>query len=104
MGRATAAGATVARVALLDDGSLAAALAGLDWERDGDEIVKTVRRADFAGAMELVNEVARLAEAANHHPDVDIRWNMVTLRLSTHSEGGLTEKDISLARAIDTLG
>ena len=91
-------------MALLDDDSLAAALAGLAWERDGDEIVKTVRRADFAGAMELVNEVARLAEAANHHPDMDIRWNTVTLRLSTHSEGGLTEKDISLAGAIDALG
>jgi 4a-hydroxytetrahydrobiopterin dehydratase len=91
-------------VALLDDEQLADALAGLAWERDGDEIVKTVRRADFAGAIELVNEVARLAEAANHHPDVDIRWNTVTLRLSTHSEGGLTEKDISLAGAIDALG
>jgi 4a-hydroxytetrahydrobiopterin dehydratase len=97
-------GATVARVALLDDDTLADALTRLAWERDGDEIVKTVRRADFAAAMEFVNEVARLAEAANHHPDVDIRWNTVTLRLSTHSEGGLTEKDISLAGAIDALG
>jgi len=50
-----------------------------------------------------VNSVALLAEKANHHPDIDIRWNAVTLTLSTHSAGGLTEKDFSLAKAIDGL-
>ena len=62
------------------------------------------KRAGFAGALAYVNEVGALAEAADHHPDIDIRWDTVTLRLSTHSAGGLTEKDLSLAAAIDDLG
>jgi len=50
-----------------------------------------------------VNRVGELAERANHHPDIDIRWNTVTLRLSTHSAGGITEADLGLARQIDSL-
>lgn len=80
-----------------------AALAGLDWERQGDLLVKVVRRDDFAGALALVNAVGELAEAADHHPDIDIRWNTVTLRLTTHSAGGLTAKDLALAAEIDGL-
>ncbi|HUA94749.1 MAG TPA: 4a-hydroxytetrahydrobiopterin dehydratase [Acidimicrobiales bacterium] len=80
-----------------------AALAGLDWERQGDVLVKVVRRDDFAGALALVNAVGELAEAADHHPDIDIRWNTVTLRLTTHSVGGLTAKDLALAAEIDGL-
>ena len=53
--------------------------------------------------MEFVNEVAALAEEANHHPDIDIRWNKVTLVLTTHSEGGLTQNDFDLAKKIDAL-
>jgi len=82
---------------------LDAALAGLDWERQGDVLVKVVRRDDFAGALALVNAVGELAEAADHHPDIDIRWNTVTLRLTTHSAGGLTAKDLALAAEIDGL-
>jgi 4a-hydroxytetrahydrobiopterin dehydratase len=66
--------------------------------------VKEVRRGGFAGALAFVNQVGALAEAADHHPDVDIRWDTVTLRLSTHSAGGLTEKDLSLAAQVDALG
>ena len=77
---------------------------GLQWGREGDELTKTVRRGDFAAALALVNEVGALAESANHHPDIDIRWNTVTLRLSTHSAGGLTNLDLALAKAIDALG
>jgi len=77
---------------------------GLEWERHNDELTKTVRRADFAAALAFVNEVGSLAEAANHHPDIDIRWDTVTLRLSTHSAGGLTDRDLDLAGAIDRLG
>ena len=77
---------------------------GLAWERHGDELVKEVRRGDFVGALAYVNRVGELAEAANHHPDIDIRWNTVTLRLSTHSEGGLTAYDLDLAGQIDGLG
>ena len=61
--------------------------------------MKVVRRRDFAGALAFVNAVGALAEAADHHPDIDIRWDTVTLRLSTHSAGGLTEKDLALAAA-----
>lgn len=56
---------------------------------------------DFAGSLRFVNVVGELAEAMDHHPDIDIRWNKVTLVLSTHSEGGLTQKDIELAHQID---
>lgn len=90
-------------MALLDEDGIARALEGIDWERDGASITKTVRCADFAAALVFVNAVGALAEAAGHHPDIDIRWNTVTLVLSTHSEGGLTEQDMTLAHAIDSL-
>jgi 4a-hydroxytetrahydrobiopterin dehydratase len=77
---------------------------GIGWRRDGSELVKEVRRDGFLGALAFVNEVGALAEAANHHPDIDIRWDTVTLRLTTHSAGGLTEKDLSLAAQVDQLG
>jgi len=76
---------------------------GLHWERVDDALVRTVRRADFAQALAATNGVGALAEAADHHPDIDIRWNTLTLRLSTHSAGGITEKDLSLAGEIDAL-
>lgn len=88
---------------LLSDDAISKALEGLGWERDGDSLVKVVKRKDFGEAMVFVNSVAQLAEAANHHPDIDIRWNTVTLRLSTHSAGGLTQHDVDLAAAIDDL-
>ena len=67
-------------------------------QREGDELVKVVERGDFAGALAFVNAVGELAEAADHHPDVDIRWDTVTLRLTTHSAGGLTAKDLDAGR------
>jgi 4a-hydroxytetrahydrobiopterin dehydratase len=73
------------------------------WELHGVEIRRRFEFIDFARAMGFVISVALVAERANHHPDIDIRWNKITLTLSTHSEGGLTEKDISLAKKIDTL-
>jgi 4a-hydroxytetrahydrobiopterin dehydratase len=88
----------------LDDSAVAAALENLDWRREGDGLVKVAKRGDFAGALAFVNAVGALAEAANHHPDIDLRWDTVTLRLTTHSEGGLTAKDLDLARSIDALG
>jgi len=71
------------------------------WERAGKEIARTFQFEDFNTAMKFVNRVAELADKANHHPDVDIRWNKVTLSLSTHSKGGITVKDFSLAREIN---
>lgn len=71
------------------------------WSRQGDSLVRTFEFADFSEAMGFVTRVALAAEKAFHHPDIDIRWNQVTLRLSTHSEGGLTDKDTGLADTID---
>ena len=73
------------------------------WTKDGSEIRKKVECADFVRAMGFVNSVALLAERINHHPDIDIRWNRVTLVLSTHSAGGLTDLDFTLAKSIDQL-
>jgi 4a-hydroxytetrahydrobiopterin dehydratase len=89
---------------LLTDSEVAQGLDGLRWQREGDEIVTTVTHKDFVGALAWVNRVGELAEARNHHPDIAISWNKVTLRLSTHSAGGLTAADLELARAIDELG
>jgi 4a-hydroxytetrahydrobiopterin dehydratase len=74
-----------------------------DWNKQSASIVRTFQFKDFAGAMDFVNKVARAAEEANHHPDIDIRWNKVTLALATHSEGGLTQNDFDLAKEIDAL-
>jgi len=88
---------------VLDEVAIAEALNGVDWDRDGDEIVKTVQLKDFAGSLAYVNEVGRLAEARDHHPDISISWNKVVLRLSTHSAGGLTRMDFDLASEIDRI-
>jgi 4a-hydroxytetrahydrobiopterin dehydratase len=74
-----------------------------DWKKKGAAIVKTFVFEDFAGAMKFANAVARAAEKANHHPDFEIKWNKVTLTLSTHDQGGLTDKDFQLARKLDEL-
>ena len=73
------------------------------WSREGNAIRKTVKLGDFVHAMGFVNSVALIAERANHHPDINIRWNKISLSLSTHSEGGITEKDIALAKKIESL-
>jgi 4a-hydroxytetrahydrobiopterin dehydratase len=74
-----------------------------DWKKKGASITRTYKFKDFVAAMDFVNKVAKAAEKANHHPDIDIRWNKVTLTLATHSEGGLTQKDFDLAKKIDTM-
>jgi 4a-hydroxytetrahydrobiopterin dehydratase len=74
------------------------------WKRDDDEIEKEYKFADFKEAMAFVNQVADLAEAANHHPEIEINYNRVEIALSTHSEGGITEKDFALAAEIDGVG
>jgi len=90
---------------LLTDSEVSRQLAGLPtWRRaDGDEpaIAATYELTDFVAALDFVNRVGHEAELMNHHPDVDIRWNKVTLVLSTHSEGGLTHNDFELARRIN---
>jgi 4a-hydroxytetrahydrobiopterin dehydratase len=74
------------------------------WQVDDAQLTQTVTRKDFRDALLFVNAVGFLAERANHHPDIFISWNKVTLTLSTHSEGGLTDKDFALARQINELG
>lgn len=71
------------------------------WTLEGETISRTFEFGDFVDAMSFVSGVALLAEKAFHHPDIDIRWNKVSLALSTHSEGGLTQKDVDLAEAIE---
>jgi 4a-hydroxytetrahydrobiopterin dehydratase len=77
--------------------------AAKSWARIGNEIRRTFVYEDFVRAMGFVQSVALLAEKMNHHPDIDIRWNKVILALSTHSAGGLTEKDFALAKQINAL-
>ena len=84
------------------EGRIAAVLTTLPgWLRQGDLIARTYEFADFPAAMKFVNAVATLAEQVQHHPDIDVRWNKVTLALTTHDAGGLTEKDFALAREFD---
>jgi len=71
------------------------------WEHAGAEIRRTYRFGNFREALAFVNRVGELAERAGHHPDIDIRYNAVTLALTTHDAGGLSAKDFELARAID---
>lgn len=73
------------------------------WQRTGGEITRQFEFPDFSAALKFVNAVAVLAEQADHHPDIDIRWNKVLLRLSTHSKGGLTRLDFDLAEKINAL-
>ena len=90
-------------MALVADQEVAAFLEEhVGWERVEGEITKTFTFADFNEAMGFVTRVALEAEKADHHPDIDIRWNRVTLTLSTHSEGGLTPKDLILADKVDS--
>ena len=88
-------------MALLSETQIRDRLARLPgWERRGDEIRRTWSFADFESSMAFVNKVAALAQAADHHPDIDIRYSKVELALSTHDAGGLTAKDFEFAEAI----
>jgi 4a-hydroxytetrahydrobiopterin dehydratase len=92
----------VPKAPLLHSDEIERLLAGLPgWERAGDEIVKQFAFKDFKEALAFVNRIAQPAETMNHHPDVKIHWNEVTLELWTHASGGLTMKDFDLARAIE---
>jgi 4a-hydroxytetrahydrobiopterin dehydratase len=90
---------------LLTEDEIAGRLGGVPgWTREGSSIVATVTRSDFRDAMLFTGAVAYVAEQANHHPDILIQWNKVTLTLSTHSAGGLTANDFDLAAKINALG
>jgi 4a-hydroxytetrahydrobiopterin dehydratase len=91
-------------MAKLNKAQVISALASLpEWKQRGTAITRTYQFKDFPAAIKFVNAVARLAEKAWHHPDIDIRWNKVTLALTTHDEGGLTKKDFALAKQFDRM-
>ena len=87
--------------ALLDADSVRNAVAVLDgWEGGPDAIVRTVGLRSFPAAIAVVDRVAKIAEEMDHHPDIDIRWRTLTFRCWTHTEGGITRRDVELAKAI----
>ena len=89
---------------LLSDDQIASRLAGGDWKREGEAIVRDWKFKDFAEAMAFVNRVAEAAEEANHHPDILVHgWNKVRLLVTNHSAGGLTELDFEMAKRFDGL-
>jgi 4a-hydroxytetrahydrobiopterin dehydratase len=89
---------------LLEASAIEAALAELDgWTGDPKGITRTAQLPSFPAAIAVVGRVAEAAEEMDHHPDIDIRWRTLTFRCATHSAGGVTGKDISLARRIDVI-
>jgi 4a-hydroxytetrahydrobiopterin dehydratase len=90
-------------VDVITDRSVIEASVSAAWQIEGDEIVKVVKFADFASALAYINSVGAVAEELNHHPDIDLRYDTVTLRCSTHYLGGITENDFALAARIDQL-
>lgn len=89
---------------LLNDGQIEQELSKLgEWQRVGQEIERVFELEDFVGAVQFVDQVVAPAEKLGHHPDVSISWNRVGIRISTHSEGGLTAADFLLAAEIDKL-
>jgi 4a-hydroxytetrahydrobiopterin dehydratase len=91
-------------MAVIDSNEIEAFLeAHPGWTFEGTEITREYRFSDFNEAMGFVTQVGLVAAKADHHPDIDIRWNKVTLTLSTHSEGGLTVKDLDMADMADRI-
>jgi len=87
---------------LLSDADVGKALGALpEWTRDEGAFVRTVELDSFPQAIQVVNRVAEIAESENHHPDIDVRWRTLTFRCSTHSAGGITANDVTLAEEID---
>jgi len=92
----------MARMPKLSDGDVSAALVALaGWSRAGDVIEKTFERSSFPDAIAFVVQIGFLAEAADHHPDLDVRWRRVRVALTTHDSKGLTQNDIDLAQQIE---
>ncbi len=74
-----------------------------EWELDGKSLTRTVEFEDFSESIDFINSLAEVAEEANHHPDINIRYGKVTLFLTSHSAGGITDADIELAQMVDNL-
>jgi 4a-hydroxytetrahydrobiopterin dehydratase len=92
-------------MAVLTDAEIQQALSSLTgWQRAGKAIQRVFEFPDFRAAMSFVNKVADAAEQANHHPDIDIRYNKVTMSLISHDSGGLTQRDVRMAHRINDIG
>ena len=94
---------TAGRRSLLDDDAITAGLNGLEWERDGHALTRTREFPTFADAIAFVDRVAEVADAMDHHPDIDVRYRRVNLRVTTHAAGGITPLDLEVAERIDGL-
>jgi 4a-hydroxytetrahydrobiopterin dehydratase len=89
---------------LLREDEIESKLVEVDWQREGDELVRDWKFEDFAEAIAFVNRVAEAAEEANHHPDILVHgWNKVRLSLANHAAGGLTDADFEMAKVFDGL-
>jgi 4a-hydroxytetrahydrobiopterin dehydratase len=89
-------------MAVLTDDEVDAALPELDgWERSDGALRRSIEFPEFLAGIDAVRRVAEHAERDDHHPDIDIRWRTVTFALVTHSEGGITDKDVAMARDIN---
>jgi 4a-hydroxytetrahydrobiopterin dehydratase len=89
---------------LLNEEEIGRRLSGLvDWSRDGDAITKTFERGDFVGSVEFAKSLVGPAEELNHHPDLEISWDKVTVSITNHAAGGLTAADFELASRIDAI-
>lgn len=75
----------------------------MNWDSKDGQLIKEFKFEDFKSALEFVNEVGKLAEQSNHHPDIELSWGKVVIKLTTHSEGKVTNKDYDLAAKIDQL-
>ena len=92
-------------MAVLTDAEIQQAIASLPgWQRQGKAIQRVFEFPDFKAAIQFVNKVADAAEQANHHPDIDIRYNKVTTALISHDSGGVTQRDIKMAKRINEIG
>ena len=91
-------------MAILTDSEIQQALGTLKgWQRQGKAIERIFEFPDFKAAMQFVNKIADAAEQANHHPDIDIRYNKVTMALVSHDAGGVTQRDVKMARQINEI-
>lgn len=87
---------------LLTDAQVSEAMQRLpQWRQEDSKLVRTAELGSFPQAIQAVNRIAEIAESENHHPDIDIRWRTLTFMCTTHSEGGITQADVSMAEEID---
>ncbi|HZP90065.1 MAG TPA: 4a-hydroxytetrahydrobiopterin dehydratase [Actinomycetota bacterium] len=89
---------------LLPDDEIESRLGELEgWSRDGDSITKTFKNDDFVGSVRFVDALVEPAEDMGHHPDLSLSWDEVTVSITNHAAGGLTENDFELAKRIDAI-